>query len=104
MDTINSSTYKIHNDIMIFLSNNHKNLYNKIKHIKVTLEYLPCNLCDLYAVTKIELKEKLSDSEINMLKFCLLKKYRSIEKNVDIKSYNRTEQLIIDLATKVNYL
>lgn len=93
MDTINNSTYKINKDIMIFLSDNYKNLYDKIKHIEVALKYLSCNLCDLYAATKIELKKKLSDSEINMLKFCLLKKYRSIEKNVNIKFYNRTEQL-----------
>lgn len=100
MDIINNSIYKINKDIMIFLSDNYKNLSDKIKHIEVTLKYLPCNLCDLYAVTKIELKEKLSNSEINMLKFCLLKKYSSIEKNVNIKFYNKREQLIIDFNNK----
>lgn len=86
-------------DIMVIISNVDKDLYKKIIDIKV--EISDFTVSNLYAVTEVGLNEKLNESEINVLKDFISKKYCSLKESIGIEIYGGTEQLNISFDNNI---
>lgn len=101
MDYINEINESISNlkceDI---ITNIDKELYEKITDVSVTIEKGRFDLC---LVTEIDLKERLNDSEINRLKNCIIKKYNSLKKEINIDFYGDEEQINIDFSNRDDF-